>query len=84
MKEHAPCAPIAELVNSFDEMWPAWRSVVAPALSPPGECALERLAARLRQLDADDFRDAIETLDGGHWADVRRVANETLTRLASP
>jgi hypothetical protein len=81
VKDHAPCAPIAELVNSFDDMWPAWRQIVASALSPLGEAALERLAARLRQLDADAFRDAIETLDGDQWADVRRAASETLTRL---
>jgi hypothetical protein len=63
-KDHAPCAPIVELVTSLDDMWPAWRSIVAPALSPDGEGALDRLSARLRMLDDAAFRDAIDTLDG--------------------
>jgi hypothetical protein len=80
-KDHAPCAPIAELVNSFDDIWPAWRRIVAPVLSPTGESALDRLAARLQELDADAYRDAIDTLDGEQWADVRQLAGGTLPLL---
>jgi hypothetical protein len=80
-KDHAPCAPIAELVDSFDDLWPGRREIVAPVLSPTGEQALDRLRTRLRQLDADAFRDEIETLDEEQWDDVRRLASETLTQL---
>ncbi len=80
-QDHAPCALIAELVDSFDDMWPGWQQIVAPALSLTGEQALDRLTDRLKQLDTDAFRDEIETLDGEQWVDVRRLASETLTEL---
>jgi hypothetical protein len=81
VKDHTPCGPIDELVQSFDDMWPLWRSIVAPSLSSDGERALDRLATRLHQLGPDAYRDAIETLDGEQWADIRRLANETLASL---
>ena len=82
VKGHVPCYPIAELVDSFDDMWPAWRSIVAPSLSVDGEQALDRLAARLHQLDQDAYRDEIDTLDGDQWTDVRQSASATLALLA--
>lgn len=81
LKGHAPCAPIDELVQSFDDMWPIWRSIVAPFLSLDGEQALDRLATRLHQLGPDAYRDAIESLEGEQCADVRELANETLASL---
>ena len=55
-RDHAPWAPIAELVDSFNDMWPAWRQTLARALSATGEQALDRLTTRLRQLNTDAFR----------------------------
>jgi len=81
LKDHTPCAPIAELVDHFDDIWPAWRSIVAPSLSAEGEQAIDRLATRLHQLDQDAYRDELDTLDGDQWADVRRLASETLGLL---
>jgi hypothetical protein len=65
--DHGPCASISELVISFDDMWPAWRPILAVALSRGGEAALDQLRARLQQLDDDSFRDAIDTLDREQW-----------------
>jgi hypothetical protein len=82
VKSHRPCAPIAELVDSFVDMWPAWRAVVAPSLSMDGERALDRLATRLKQLDQNAYRDELDTLNGGQWTDVRHLASEILAQLA--
>jgi hypothetical protein len=68
--------PIAELVNTFDDMWPRWRFIVGPAISAECEDALDRLSARLGRLDPDAYRDEIETLDEQQWVEVRQVAAE--------
>jgi hypothetical protein len=82
-KDHEPCSPVGELVNWFEDMWPAWRSVVAPAVPPGGEAALDRLAARLEQLDDAGYVDDLSTLDGPDWTDVRRQAGQTLAVLTA-
>jgi len=83
VKVHPACAGIAELVDSFQDMWPAWRTIVAPSLPAEGEVALDRLANRLQQLDQDAYRDEIDTLDDKQWAAVRQLANETLPLITS-
>lgn len=81
LKDHRPCYPIAELVSSFDDMWPAWRPVIGSSLSPRAETALDGLADRLRRLGDDAYVDELATLDGEQWEEVRKFARETLERL---
>lgn len=82
LKGHSPCAPVGELVLSFEDIWPAWQSVVTPSLSVEGERALDQLLVRLQHLPDDAFRDEIDALDGDQWADIRQLASETLALLA--
>jgi hypothetical protein len=81
-EDHPPCGALDELMQSYTDMWPAWRSVLAPVLTTDGQRALDRLGTCLEGLDAAAYVDEISTLDGEAWVGVRRVASETLAVLA--
>ena len=46
-KDRKGCVPVDELYLSFDDIWPMWRSVLEPVLTPALEDALNRLLAYL-------------------------------------
>jgi len=74
LQDHPPCMPIAELWNSFDDLWPARRSTLAPVLTPELDDALTRLCTAFEQLDGAAFIDKLETLDRPEWDRVRQLA----------
>jgi hypothetical protein len=73
-----PCMPIGELWDSLDDMWPAWRKVLGPVLTPGLETALNRLSAGFEGLGNAAFVDELQTLDLLEWAEIRRLAKEAL------
>jgi hypothetical protein len=76
-KDRKGCVPVDELYLSFDDIWPMWRSVLEPVLTPALEDALNRLLAYFQEMHDGphaDWVDEPETLDRLEWADVRRLA----------
>ena len=81
--QHPPCMPIGELYDSFDDMWPMWRSVLEPVLTAEIEAALDALKSRLAAFFAVPYLDEVETLDSNEWAVVRRCAQTTLSGICA-
>lgn len=76
--DHKACAPINELWDSFDDMWPTWHDVLAPVLTAELQDRLNRLAAGFEGLDEAALLDELESLDRPPWAEIRRLATEAL------
>ena len=73
---------MGELYDVFVDMWPLWRSVLEPVITPEVETALDALNAHLADFFAVPYLDEIATLDGSRWAEVRRCARTILSTLS--
>ncbi len=79
--DHPPCAPMGELYEAFDDMWPAWREILEPVLNDEIRTALDTLSRSLADFFSVEDADEISTLDGAAWDEVRRVAQGTMSVL---
>jgi hypothetical protein len=82
----AGCMSVDELYVGLTDLWPQWRAVLLPVLTPAIEGGLNELLVRFKRLDEAAWVDELETLDRPEWADMRRAAERTIViiQLESP
>jgi hypothetical protein len=76
--ERTGCMPVDELYVGLTDMWPLWRTVLLPVLTPAIEEALNELFALFEHFNEAAWVDELETLDRPEWAATRRAAEQTI------
>lgn len=83
LKDHPPCVPTSELLDSLNDMWPSWRSILEPVLTPALTDVLDGLVVTFGALPETALTDELDSLDRPEWFEVRRVARRALERAES-